>query len=135
MNKDCKKKRPFRVRLQAEKEKKLPTVKVGLFSVREKTPTKKTLFVKTSPSRRQKRRIVPKKTQRADILVCPLLLEAKESLWFSARDRQTFAKLWDPTNRVRNEGLDNSSIASIILFRIFPSFSPKAIVYQVATVI
>ena len=31
---------PFRVRLYAEKEKKLPTVIAGLFSLREKAPTK-----------------------------------------------------------------------------------------------
>ena len=36
-----KKSGPFRVRLSAEKEKKLPTVIVGLFSLREKAPTKK----------------------------------------------------------------------------------------------
>ena len=36
------KSRPFRLRLSAEKEKKLPTVIVGLFSLREKAPTKGT---------------------------------------------------------------------------------------------
>ena len=38
MNKDCKKSGPLRVRLSTEK--KLPTVRVGLFSLREKAPTK-----------------------------------------------------------------------------------------------
>ena len=59
----------------------------------------------------------------------------KKALWFSAKDPQTFAKPWDPNYRVRNESPDNSSIDSINLFWIFPPFSTKAIVYQVATVI
>ena len=39
MNKNCKKSGPLRVRLSTEK--KLLTVRVGLFSLREKAPTKK----------------------------------------------------------------------------------------------
>ena len=39
MNKNCKKSGPLRVRLSTEK-KKLLTVRVGLFSLREKAPTK-----------------------------------------------------------------------------------------------
>ena len=43
MNKNCKKSGPLRVRLSTEKKnkKKLLTVRVGLFSLREKAPTKK----------------------------------------------------------------------------------------------
>ena len=40
MNKNCEKSGPLRVRLSTEK-KKLLTVRVGLFSLREKAPTKK----------------------------------------------------------------------------------------------
>ena len=41
----------------------------------------------------KKSRIVPKKTQRGDPLVSPVLLEALKSLWFSARIEPTLAGL------------------------------------------
>ena len=38
-------------------------------------------------------RIVPKKTQRGDPLVSPVLLEALKNLWFSARIEPTLSGL------------------------------------------
>ena len=39
----------------------------------------------------EKSRIVPKKTQRGDPLVSPVLLEALKNLWFSARIEPTLS--------------------------------------------
>ena len=41
----------------------------------------------------KKSRIVPKKTQRGDPLVSPVLLEALKNLWFSARIEPTLSGL------------------------------------------
>ena len=41
----------------------------------------------------KKSRIVPKKTQRGDPLVSPVLLEALKNLWFSARIESTLSGL------------------------------------------
>ena len=41
----------------------------------------------------KKSRIVPKKTQRGDPLVSPVLLEALKNLWFSARIEPTISGL------------------------------------------
>ena len=41
----------------------------------------------------RKNRIVPKKTQRGDPLVSPVLLEALKNLWFSARIEPTLSGL------------------------------------------
>ena len=41
----------------------------------------------------KKSRLVPKKTQRGDLLVSPVLLEALKNLWFSARIEPTLSGL------------------------------------------
>ena len=99
---------------------------------------KKTFFVKTSrvrPKSAPKKAHSAKKKPKGRTRWSPLYFwKHNKTLWFSARDRQTFAKPWDPNIRVRNERSNNSSIASISLFLIFRSISTNAFVYQVATV-
>ena len=73
MNKDCKKSGPLRVRLSTEKKtKKLLSVRVGLFSLREKAPTKKLATVRVGHFSLEKRRLkkLVYRGYRTHVLLC-----------------------------------------------------------------